>query len=83
MAALAASADGLLIEAHNAPKLALCDSRQQITLNEYKNLFLAASSVAKAAASTFLCFFIKKQNLDLIFGLLCDTMDASGVNLIN
>ncbi len=48
LAALAASADGLLIEVHNAPNSALCDSRQQITLDEYKNLFLVASSVAIA-----------------------------------
>lgn len=48
LAALAAGADGLLIEVHNAPKLALSDSRQQITPDEYKSLFLAASKVANA-----------------------------------
>ena len=48
LAALAASTDGLIIEVHHAPNSALCDSRQQITLDEYKNLFLAASSVAIA-----------------------------------
>lgn len=48
LASLAAGADGLLIEVHNCPKSALSDSRQQITLDEYKNLFLAASSVTIA-----------------------------------
>lgn len=48
LASLAAGADGLLIEVHNCPKSALSDSRQQITLDEYKNLFLAASNVANA-----------------------------------
>lgn len=48
LAALSAGADGLLIEVHNAPNLALSDSRQQITLDEYKNLFLEAKKVANA-----------------------------------
>ncbi len=48
LAALSAGADGLLIEVHNAPNLALSDSRQQISLDEYKKLHLEAKKVTNA-----------------------------------
>lgn len=48
LASLAAGADGLLIEVHNDPKFALSDARQQITIEEYKRLFLEAKNLIKS-----------------------------------
>jgi len=38
MAAVAAGADGLLIEVHNDPKKALCDGQQSLTPEQFKDL---------------------------------------------
>ncbi len=48
LASLAAGADGLLIEAHNDPKFAISDARQQLTPKEYEKLFLEAKNVSKS-----------------------------------
>jgi 3-deoxy-7-phosphoheptulonate synthase/chorismate mutase len=45
-AALAAGADGIMVEVHCNPSVALCDSKQQLTLEEFGQL-VAELSVAK------------------------------------
>ena len=46
MAAVAAGADGLLIEVHNDPKNALCDGAQSITPEQFRELMGKLSAVA-------------------------------------
>ena len=46
LAALAAGADGLIIEVHNDPKNALCDGAQSITPGQFTDLMGKLSSVA-------------------------------------
>ena len=46
MAAIAAGADGLLIEVHNDPPNALCDGAQSITPEEFKILMGKLQTVA-------------------------------------
>ena len=46
LAAVAAGADGLLIEVHNDPKNALCDGAQSITPDQFKDLMGKIRSVA-------------------------------------
>ncbi len=46
LAAIAAGADGLIIEVHNNPKAALCDSEQQITPDDYSCLFNDVKKIA-------------------------------------
>ena len=38
MAAIAAGADGLMIEVHNNPKKALCDGAQSLTPQQFDNV---------------------------------------------
>ena len=45
-AAIAAGADGLIIEVHNDPKNALCDGQQSITPEEYKILVEKLKKIA-------------------------------------
>ena len=47
-AAIAAGADGLIIEVHNDPKNALCDGQQSITPEEYKILVEKLKKIANA-----------------------------------
>ena len=47
-AAIAAGADGLIIEVHNDPKNALCDGQQSITPEEYKILLEKLKKIANA-----------------------------------
>jgi 3-deoxy-7-phosphoheptulonate synthase len=47
-AAIAAGADGLIIEVHNDPKNALCDGQQSITPEEYQVLVEKLKKIAKA-----------------------------------
>lgn len=53
-AAIAAGADGLIIEVHTSPQKALCDSKQHITPEELTQLFseIKASSYLNKAKST-------------------------------
>ena len=46
LAAVAAGADGLLIEVHNDPKNALCDGAQSITPGQFEELMGKIRSVA-------------------------------------
>lgn len=46
LAAVAAGADGLLIEVHNDPKNALCDGAQSITPGQFKDLMGKIGGVA-------------------------------------
>ena len=46
MAAIAAGADGLIIEVHNDPKNALCDGAQSITPDDFAALMPKLSQVA-------------------------------------
>ena len=48
LAAVAAGADGLLIEVHNDPKHALCDGAQSITPAQFKTLMGKIKKVAQA-----------------------------------
>ena len=47
-AAVAAGTDGLMIETHPTPELALSDSQQQLDLTEFAVLMQELESVAKA-----------------------------------
>ena len=47
-AAIAAGADGLIIEVHNDPKNALCDGQKSITPEEYKILVEKLKKIANA-----------------------------------
>ena len=47
-AAVAAGADGLMIETHHSPETALSDSQQQLDLNEFGRLMQELEPVAKA-----------------------------------
>lgn len=52
LAAVAAGADGLMIEVHPNPETALSDKDQQLTVEEYKNLVTKAKKVALAVGRT-------------------------------
>jgi len=45
LAAVAAGADGLLIEVHNSPECALCDGEQAITPDEFRSLAHSARDI--------------------------------------
>ena len=47
MAAVAAGADGLIIEVHNDPKNALCDGAQSLTPEQFQSLMSALDPVAR------------------------------------
>ena len=47
MAAVAAGADGLIIEVHNDPKNALCDGAQSLTPEQFRSLMSALEPVAR------------------------------------
>ncbi len=51
-AAVAAGADGLLIEIHPNPEKALSDSNQQLNLEEFEQLMLELEPIAKAVGRT-------------------------------
>lgn len=50
LAAVAAGADGLLIEVHNNPAAALSDGPQSITPQEFRSLFPKLKTVAEAVS---------------------------------
>ena len=52
MAAVAAGADGLLIEVHNDPKNALCDGAQSITPAEFQTLMERVGALAPCVGRT-------------------------------
>lgn len=45
-AAVAAGADGLIIEVHNNPKKALCDGQQSLTIEQYEHLVNKIKKIA-------------------------------------
>ncbi len=47
-AAIAAGADGILVEVHNAPDEALCDGAQSLTLENYQQMMGELQKVARA-----------------------------------
>lgn len=47
LAAIAAGADGLIVEVHNDPKNALCDGAQSITPDDFCVLMKKAEKIAK------------------------------------
>ena len=47
MAAVAAGADGLIVEVHNDPKNALCDGAQSLTPEAFRSLMSALDPVAR------------------------------------
>ena len=47
-AAVAAGADGLMIEVHNNPELALCDGGQSLKPTKYADLLKQLSKIAAA-----------------------------------
>jgi len=53
-AAIAAGADGIMIETHINPEKALSDSKQALTVDEYNDLVLKLDKVAKAIGRTIL-----------------------------
>ncbi|MEG1396639.1 MAG: 3-deoxy-7-phosphoheptulonate synthase [Oscillospiraceae bacterium] len=52
MAAIAAGADGLIIEVHNDPKNALCDGAQSLTPEQFGGLMEKADAVARCVGRT-------------------------------
>lgn len=52
LAAIAAGADGLLIEVHNHPKEALCDKEQALKLNKFKKMIEKCQRIAIAINKT-------------------------------
>jgi 3-deoxy-7-phosphoheptulonate synthase len=52
LAAIAAGADGLIIEVHPNPKAALSDAAQQLTPESYADLFRKVGTVAQAVGRT-------------------------------
>ena len=48
LAALAAGADGLIIEVHSRPEEALCDGPQSLDLEAFDNLMQAAGRILAA-----------------------------------
>ena len=48
LAAIAAGADGLIVEVHHQPELAFSDSQQAIKLEQFEDLILRARKVAEA-----------------------------------
>ena len=52
VAAIAAGADGLLVEVHPNPKVALSDADQQLTISEFGHLMGRVSPVAQAIGRT-------------------------------
>ncbi len=52
MAAVAAGADGLIIEVHNDPKNALCDGAQSITPEQFDALMPKLSAIAGCVGRT-------------------------------
>jgi 3-deoxy-7-phosphoheptulonate synthase len=48
LAAIAAGADGLLVEAHVDPGIALCDGKQSLDPNEFESMMCKADFVARA-----------------------------------
>lgn len=52
MAAIAAGADGLIIEVHNDPKNALCDGAQSITPEDFETLIPKLRAVAQCVGRT-------------------------------
>lgn len=47
-AALAAGADGILIEVHHSPETALCDGEQSLLLDQFENMMRQLRLIAKA-----------------------------------
>lgn len=52
LAAIAAGADGLIIEVHNDPAHALCDGQQSLTPDQFQNLMQKAEQMAKLMGKT-------------------------------
>lgn len=52
LAAIAAGADGLIIEVHPYPKNAMSDAAQQLTVEAYSNLYAKAREIAAAVGRT-------------------------------
>ena len=47
IAAIAAGADGLIIEVHNSPETAVCDGAQSLYPEQFKELYQDIKSLAK------------------------------------
>lgn len=52
MAAIAAGADGLIVECHIEPEFALCDGKQSLNKEEFQNLTYSVSKIAEAIHRT-------------------------------
>ncbi len=53
-AAVAAGADGIIMEVHYKPEIALCDGNQSLRLNEFSELMVELGKIAKAVGRTIL-----------------------------
>ena len=51
-AAIAAGADGLMVEVHNNPECALCDGAQSLKPEKYDELFRDVAQIAKVLGKT-------------------------------
>lgn len=53
-AAIAAGADGVIMEVHYNPEIALCDGKQSLHLNEFSDLMVDLNKIANAVDKTIL-----------------------------
>ncbi len=51
-AAIAAGADGLIMEVHYKPEEALCDGYQSLSLSEFDQLMISLNKIASAVGRT-------------------------------
>jgi 3-deoxy-7-phosphoheptulonate synthase len=49
-AGVAAGADGVLVEVHNDPKIALCDAAQALTLEEYEEMLIQLRAIREVVS---------------------------------
>ncbi|HIH21586.1 MAG TPA: 3-deoxy-7-phosphoheptulonate synthase, partial [Candidatus Diapherotrites archaeon] len=54
LAAIAAGADGLLVEVHSNPEKALSDAKQQLTPSEFEQLLQSLRPIAKVVGKTII-----------------------------
>ena len=52
MAAIAAGADGVIVEVHNDPPHALCDGKQSLTPGQFDELMKKATALAQFMGKT-------------------------------
>lgn len=68
-AAVAAGANGLMIEVHNNPEMALCDGSQSLKPAKYDALLKQVADIAKVVGKTFLTIQDPVRGSDVFTGV--------------